>query len=70
MFNSMSGDARVRVFASASSWIEGAAVRQLEQLLTRRGVIAVAGMPDHERGLAARALWAFTIEDSTPPVRS
>lgn len=50
MFNSMSGDARLRVFASASSWIEGAAVRQLEQLLARRGVIAVAGMPDLHPG--------------------
>lgn len=50
MFNSTSGDARLRVFASPSSWIEGAAVWQLEQLLERRGVTAVAGMPDLHPG--------------------
>lgn len=41
---------RVRLFASSSSWIEGAALRQLEQLVGRRGVVAVAGMPDLHPG--------------------
>ncbi|MDQ0470272.1 RNA ligase RtcB family protein [Labrys wisconsinensis] len=50
MINSTSADARLRIFASASSWIEGAAVRQLEQVLGRRGVLAVAGMPDLHPG--------------------
>ncbi|MBS7696450.1 MULTISPECIES: RNA ligase RtcB family protein [unclassified Chelatococcus] len=43
-------DARVRIFASSTSWIEGAAVRQLEQTAERNGVIAVAGMPDLHPG--------------------
>ncbi|MFD1331120.1 RNA ligase RtcB family protein [Methylopila musalis] len=50
MTNSYPADARLRVFASASSWIEGAAVRQLEQTLQRRGVLAVAAMPDLHPG--------------------
>ena len=45
-----SADARVRIFASSTSWIEGAAVRQLEQLAERPGVLAVAGMPDLHPG--------------------
>ncbi|KQP05418.1 RNA ligase RtcB family protein [Methylobacterium sp. Leaf93] len=50
MTHPCSSDARLCVFATESSWIEGAAVRQLEQMLTRRGVIAVAGMPDLHPG--------------------
>lgn len=50
MTNSHSSDARLRVFATQSSWIEGAAVRQLEHMLMRRGVVAVAGMPDLHPG--------------------
>ena len=45
-----SADTRVRIFASSTSWIEGAAVRQLEQLAERPGVLAVAGMPDLHPG--------------------
>ena len=45
-----SADARVRIFASSTSWIEGAALRQLEQLAERPGVLAVAGMPDLHPG--------------------
>jgi release factor H-coupled RctB family protein len=41
---------RVRLFASSSSWIEGEALRQLERLAGRRGVLAVAGMPDLHPG--------------------
>lgn len=44
-------DERVRLFASASSWIEGAARLQLQQLAGRPGVLAVAGMPDLHPGL-------------------
>jgi release factor H-coupled RctB family protein len=44
-------DQRVRLFASPQSWIEGAALRQLEQLADRNGVRAVAGMPDLHPGL-------------------
>lgn len=44
-------DERVRLFASASSWIEGAARVQLQQLAGRPGVLAVAGMPDLHPGL-------------------
>ncbi|CAH1651757.1 Protein with similarity to RtcB [Hyphomicrobiales bacterium] len=43
-------NARVRIFASSTSWIEGAAVRQLEQAAERNGVTAVAGMPDLHPG--------------------
>jgi release factor H-coupled RctB family protein len=50
MINTYPADARLRVFATASSWIEGAAVRQLEQTLRRRGVVAVAAMPDLHPG--------------------
>jgi release factor H-coupled RctB family protein len=39
-------DRRVRLFASPQSWIEGAAIRQLEQLAARNGIETVAGMPD------------------------
>ena len=49
-FSFASADARVRIFASSTSWIEGAAVRQLEQLAERPGVLAVAGMPDLHPG--------------------
>lgn len=42
---------RVRLFASPQSWIEGAAIRQLEQLAARNGIEAVAGMPDLHPGL-------------------
>lgn len=43
-------DARLRVFARPSSWIEGAAIRQLESLTTLRGFEAAAGMPDLHPG--------------------
>ena len=49
-FSFASADARVRIFASSTSWIEGTAVRQLEQLAERPGVLAVAGMPDLHPG--------------------
>jgi release factor H-coupled RctB family protein len=42
---------RVRLFASPQSWIEGAAIRQLEQLAERNGIKAVAGMPDLHPGI-------------------
>jgi release factor H-coupled RctB family protein len=37
---------RIHVFASATSWIEDAAVRQLTHMANRNGVSAVAGIPD------------------------
>jgi release factor H-coupled RctB family protein len=43
--------ARVRLFASPTSWIEGAALLQLNQLAEREGVVAVAGMPDLHPGM-------------------
>src|SRR4051812_34318037 len=44
------GRAPVHGFYSSSSWIEGAAVRQLEILADVCGVRAVAGMPDLHPG--------------------
>lgn len=44
-------NARVRLFASPQSWIEGAAIRQLEQLAARNGIECVAGMPDLHPGM-------------------
>ncbi|WP_284179905.1 RNA ligase RtcB family protein [Rhabdaerophilum sp. SD176] len=41
---------RIHLFASSTAWIEDAAVRQLEQLADRRGMRAVAGMPDLHPG--------------------
>jgi release factor H-coupled RctB family protein len=46
----VNADPRVHVFASAISWIEDAAIRQLTQLANRNGVTAVAGMPDLHPG--------------------
>jgi release factor H-coupled RctB family protein len=53
MGNPISADAneRVRLFTSPQSWIEGAALRQLEQLAERNGVESVAGMPDLHPGM-------------------
>lgn len=42
---------RVRLYASSKAWIEGAALRQLEQLAARPDVVAVAGLPDLHPGL-------------------
>jgi release factor H-coupled RctB family protein len=41
---------RVHIFASSTSWLEDAAIRQLEHLANRNGIIAVAGMPDLHPG--------------------
>lgn len=38
------------LFASAATWIEGDAVRQLQQAAERNGVTAVAGLPDLHPG--------------------
>lgn len=40
----------VKIFASSSSWIEGAAVQQLEQTAALPGVQTVVGMPDLHPG--------------------
>ncbi|WP_316190209.1 MULTISPECIES: RNA ligase RtcB family protein [unclassified Bradyrhizobium] len=52
MGNSHLVDGRVPVhgFYSSSSWIEGAAVRQLQSVADIEGIIAVAGMPDLHPG--------------------
>lgn len=52
MGNPLDADAaaRIRLFASTRAWIEGAAVRQLEQLAQRPDVVAVAGLPDLHPG--------------------
>jgi len=50
MGNPVFADDRIRVFASASSWIEGAAIDQLKLASGRRGVVALAGMPDLHPG--------------------
>src|ERR1700744_3609001 len=44
------GRAPVHGFYSSSSWIEGAAVRQLESVPETPGIRAVAGMPDLHPG--------------------
>ncbi|WP_448950939.1 RNA ligase RtcB family protein [Labrys neptuniae] len=49
-FPDAGAQARIRVFASASSWIEGAARLQLQQLAERPGMLAVSGMPDLHPG--------------------
>lgn len=41
---------RIHLFASSTQWIEDAAVRQLKHLSNRRGMVAVAGMPDLHPG--------------------
>jgi release factor H-coupled RctB family protein len=51
MGNSPADRATVRVFTSPGSWIEGAATDQLNQLARRRGMIAVAGLPDLHPGM-------------------
>ena len=47
---SVNADPRVHIFASATSWIEDAAIRQLTLLANRNGMTAVAGMPDLHPG--------------------
>lgn len=41
---------RALLFASVATWIEGDAVRQLQQAAERKGVTAVAGLPDLHPG--------------------
>ena len=48
--SSFTGQAPVHLFASATSWIEGAAVDQLHQVAGQDTVSAVAGMPDLHPG--------------------
>lgn len=48
---SVGADSRIHLFASSNSWIEDAAVRQLEHLIKRNGMVAVAGMPDLHPGM-------------------
>lgn len=67
MSNSYPADARLRVFATASSWIEGAAVRQLEQTLQRRGVLAVAAVPDLHPGHKGPVGCAVLTQDVVHP---
>ena len=52
MGNSLDGTGRapIHVFASAKSWLEDAAIRQLEQVAALPGVTAVAAMPDLHPG--------------------
>jgi release factor H-coupled RctB family protein len=47
---SVGADSRVHLFASTTSWIEDAALKQLTHLATRNGVTAVAAMPDLHPG--------------------
>lgn len=47
---SVDGRAPVHVFASPGSWIEGSALRQLDQVADLAGVRAVAGLPDLHPG--------------------
>lgn len=47
---SVDGRAPIHEFYSSKSWIEGAAQRQLEEVASLAGVIAVAGMPDMHPG--------------------
>ena len=41
---------RIRLFASSRAWVEGAAVRQLEQVAGRPDVVSVVGLPDLHPG--------------------
>ena len=52
MGNSLSVDGRapVHMFTSSKSWVEGDAVRQLEQVANTTDVTAVAAMPDLHPG--------------------
>ena len=58
---------RVRLFASPQSWIEGAAIRQLEQLADRNGIKVVAGMPDLHPGMYGPVGCAALSEDVVHP---
>jgi release factor H-coupled RctB family protein len=49
-FAPVNASARVHLFASSNAWIEDAAIRQLEHLANRKGVVAVAAMPDLHPG--------------------
>ncbi|MET0745226.1 MAG: RNA ligase RtcB family protein [Microvirga sp.] len=60
-------DQRVRLFVSSKSWIEGTAIRQLEQLAERRGVESVAGMPDLHPGMNGPVGCAVLSRDIVHP---
>ena len=49
-FAVVAGDKPVHAFASTTSWIEGNATQHFDQVASRDGVIAVAGMPDLHPG--------------------
>jgi release factor H-coupled RctB family protein len=53
------GRAPLHAFYSTRSWIEGNATKQLEDVASLSGVIAVAGMPDLHPGKMAPPAAAF-----------
>lgn len=59
--------ARIRLYASSNAWIEGAALRQLEQLAARPDVVAVAGLPDLHPGLHGPVGCAALVRDRVFP---
>ena len=62
-----SRERRVRIFCSSTSWIEGAAIDQLEQIAQRPGVVAVAGMPDLHPGHHGPVGCAVAADDIVHP---
>jgi len=58
---------RALLFASAATWIEGDAVRQLEQAAERNGVTAVAGLPDLHPGRYGPVGSAILSDDVVHP---
>ncbi len=60
-------EANVRLFASAKSWIEGEAVRQLYDTAKLEGMRQVAGMPDLHPGKGAPVGAAFMTQGRLYP---
>ncbi len=57
----------VRIFASDKSWIEGAAVRQLEKTAELDGIVLAAGMPDMHPGKGSPVGAAFVSKGKFYP---
>jgi release factor H-coupled RctB family protein len=65
--NSQLPSATVRLFASAQSWIEGEAVRQLYATAKLEGVRCAVGFPDLHPGHGTPVGAAFVVEDVIYP---
>src|SRR5215813_8890033 len=59
--------AEVRVIASPESWIEGAAVQQLEKTATLPGMRLAVGLPDLHPGKGSPIGAAFAVDERIYP---